>query len=99
MDFKPNTSSVKKEEPSTKKTLLKNVNLLHHHDQFERVFIASNQTKFEWEKHVKLINELKERKAKGETNLIIRHVCVISRPTRTANNPCSRGIDHSSQSS
>ena len=33
----------------------------------------SNWTKFECEKHAKLVNELKERKAKGETNLIIRN--------------------------
>ena len=64
MDFKPNTSSVKKEEPNTKKTLLKDVNLPHRHDQFERVFIASNRTKFEWEKHIKLINEQKKEKPK-----------------------------------
>ena len=68
-------------------------------NQFERVFIASDRTKFEWEKHVKLVNELKERKAKRETNLIIINGCIIFRPTRIANNPPCRGIDHSSQSS
>ena len=48
---------------------------------------------------MKLVNELKERKAKGETNWIIRNGCIISRPTHTASNPPSQGIDHSSQSS
>ena len=38
----------------------------------------SNQTKFEWEKHAKLVNELKERKAKGVTNLIIRNDCTYN---------------------
>ena len=38
-------------------------------------FIAPDRTKFEREKHVKLINELRERKAKGETNMIIRNGC------------------------
>ena len=51
-----------------KTTVISYSNLLHRHDQFERVFIAPDRTKFEWEKHVKLVNELRERKAKGETN-------------------------------
>ena len=51
---------------------------IDHHDQFERVFIAPDQTKFEQEKHVKLVNELRERKAKGETNLIIRNGCIYN---------------------
>ena len=82
-----------------KTTVISHSNLLRRHDQFERVFIASDQTKFEREKHVKLVNELRERKAKGETNLIIRNGCIISRPSHTASNPPSQGIDHSSQSS
>ena len=52
---------------------------------------------------MKLVNELKERKAKGETkgetNWIIRNGCVISRPAHTASNPPSQGIDHWFQSS
>jgi len=31
---------------------------------------------------MKLVNELKERKARGETNLIIRNGCIVSRPIR-----------------
>ena len=48
--------------------------------QFESVFIAPDQAKFEWEKHLKLVIKLRERKAKGETNLIVRNGCIISRP-------------------
>ena len=82
-----------------KTTVISRSNLLRHHDKFERVFIAPDRTKFEREKHAKLVNELRERKTKGETNLIIRNGCIITRPSRTASNPPSRGIDHSSQSS
>ena len=74
-------------------------NLLHRHDQFERVFIAPDRTKLEQEEHANLVNELRERKTKGETNLIIRNGCIITRPSRAASNPPSWGIDHSSQSS
>ena len=48
---------------------------------------------------MKLVNELKERKAKGETSLIIRNGCIISRPIRTVNNPPPQETSHSSQSS
>ena len=47
------------------KWLFSHSNLGCHHNQFEKVFIAPYWTKFEQEKHVKLVNELKERKAKG----------------------------------
>ena len=82
-----------------KMTVISRSNLLRCHDKFERVFIAPDRTKFEREKHAKLVNELRERKTKGETNLIIRNGCIITRPSRTASNPPSQGIDHSSQSS
>ena len=82
-----------------KTTVISRSNLLHRHDKFKRVFIAPDQTKFEREKHAKLVNELRERKTKGETNLIIRNGCIITRPSHPASNPPSQEIDHSSQSS
>ena len=63
-----------------KMTVISHSNLLHHHSQFERVFTAPDQTKLELEKYVKLVNELKEGKAKGETNVIIRNGCIILDP-------------------
>ena len=82
-----------------KTTVISHSNLLRRHDLFERIFIAPDQTKFEQEKHAKLLDELRERKAKGESNLIIRNGCIITRPSRTASNPLSQGIDRLSQSS
>ena len=71
--------------------------MLRRHDQFERVFIAPNQTGQtnlnEKSMQSWLIN-LRERKTKGETNLIIRNGCIITRPSCTASNPPSPGIDH-----
>ena len=87
------------EHEDDKTTVISRSNLLRQHDQYKRVFIAPDRTKFEREKHAKLVNELKERKTKGETNLIIRNGSIISRPTHTANNHSSQGSNHSSQSS
>ena len=81
-----------------KTTVIFHSNLLHRHNQYS---LLSIKAKFEWEKHAKLVNELKERKAKGEINLITRNGRIISRPTCTVSNLPSQGIDHdhSSQSS
>ena len=87
------------EQEDDKSTVISHSNWLCRHDQYKRVFIAPDRTKFERDKHVKLVNELKERKAKGETSLIIRNGCIISRPIHTVNNPPPQETSHSSQSS
>ena len=87
------------EHEDDKITVISRSNLLRHHDQYKGVFLAPDRTKFEREKHAKLVNELKERKTKGETNLIIRNGSIVSRPTHPANNQSSQGSNHSSQSS
>ena len=87
------------EHEDDKITVISRSNLLRQHDQYKRVFLAPDRTKFEREKHAKLVNELKERKTKGETNLIIRNGSIVSRPTHPANNQSSQSSNHSSQSS
>jgi len=66
------------EEEDDKSNVISHSNWLCRHDQYKRVFIAPDRTKFEREKYTKLVNELKERKARGETNLIIRNGCMVS---------------------
>ena len=44
-----------------KTTVFSHSNLLHHHDQFERIFIAPDCTKFKREKHVKSLCMLQEQ--------------------------------------
>ena len=44
-----------------------------HNEQYKTVFIASDGTKLEQEKHKRLVAELKEKISEGEENLIIRN--------------------------
>ena len=47
--------------------ILSHAHLLRHNDQYSDVFIVPDRTKFEREKHKKLVAELKERRTKGES--------------------------------
>ena len=49
-------------------------------------------TKFERNKHKKLVDELKERKRQGEENLIIRNGTIVKRPPRRHPHPVSAEI-------
>ena len=60
LSSEPLLSSIEHEDDKT--PVISHSSLLHHHDQYKKVFIAPDRTKFEWEKHVKLVNELKEVK-------------------------------------
>jgi len=51
---------------------------LHRHDQFNNIYLAPDRTNFEQVKH-KAVEELKQRRKNGETNLIIRNGNVIPR--------------------
>jgi len=51
---------------------------LCNHDQYKRVYIVADKTKFERKKHKKLVDELKQKRADGETNLIIRNGSILS---------------------
>ena len=58
--------------------------LLHRHDQFKRVFIVPDRTVLQREKHQRLVIQLRERKSRGETGLIIRNGSIITRHPHTA---------------
>jgi len=49
------------------------------------VFIAPDRTKFEREKHRKLVSELRSRRSKGETNLVIRNGAITTKLTAGGN--------------
>ena len=46
---------------------------LRKFDQYKKTYTASDITKFERQKHLKLVEELKCRRSHGEQNLIIRN--------------------------
>lgn len=87
------------EHEDDKVIILSRAYLLHRHDQYKRVFIAPDRTKFEREKHRKLVNELRQRQSQGETGLIIRNGNIITRSSRTEDSSLSKGTSHRSQSS
>ena len=63
-----------------KVSILSHTYLLCHNDQYSDVFIVPDRTKFEREKHKKLVAERKERHTKGESSLIIRNGAIVARP-------------------
>ena len=72
-----------------KSFLLSNSARLRQHDAYKTVYFSPDRTKFEHLKYKKLVEELKQRKAKGETNLIIRNNAIVYRNARTQTNPSS----------
>ena len=82
------------EHEENKSSILSCSHKLRNHDQYKCVYIVSDKTKFEREKHKKLVDELKQRRADGETNLIIRNGSIITRPHHvTSQQPSSDSRD------
>ena len=73
--------------------------LLRHIDKYQRVFIAPDITSFERQKYHKLVEELRERRAQGETGLIIWNGSVIVKPPRFDKPPPSSRTSQPVQSS
>ena len=67
-----------------KSFLLSNSAKLRQHDSCKTVYFTSDRTKFERLKYKKLVEELKQREAKGKTNLIIRNNAIVNRRTKTS---------------
>jgi len=67
-----------------KSFLLSNSARLRQHDSSKTVYFSPDRTKFERLKYKNLVEELKQRKAKGETNLIIRNNTIVNRRTRAS---------------
>jgi len=55
---------------------------LRKKEEYNKIYIAPDRTKLERVKHKKAVDELKQRRAKGESGLIIQNGVVTNR-----NNP------------
>ena len=67
-----------------KSLLLSQSYLLRRNSQHSNVFMAPDRTKFEREKHKKLVEELKERRSQCAKDLVIRNGVIISKHSRPA---------------
>ena len=86
------------DDASVRDSILYQSGKLRKHDQFKNVYIAPDRTKFEREKHQKLVAELKQRRSNGEQNLVIRNgsIVVFSRhPQRAAGPASDQSSNHS----
>ena len=68
------------EHEEDKLTLLSHSYLLRQNDLHKNALMAPDRTKFEREKHRKLVEELRERHSQGESGLIIRNGVNITKP-------------------
>ena len=73
------------ESEQDKTMLLSRSYLLRHNDSYKNVFIAPDRTKFEREKHRKLVSELRSRHSKGETSLVICNGAITTKLTAGSN--------------
>jgi len=67
------------EDFDDKNFLISHSHFLKRHDDYNRVFIVPDRSKIERLKHKQAIDELKQRRAKGETALVIRNGVVVKR--------------------
>ena len=65
------------EDTNDKIQLLSHSHFLKRYDQYNRIYIVPDRTKLVHAKHRKVVEELKQRQAQGETGLIIRNGVVI----------------------
>lgn len=66
-----------------KQSLLAVAPRLRSSNEFKQVYIVTDMTKLERERHRKVVVELKRRRSSGESNLIIRNGAIVSRRTHT----------------
>ena len=55
---------------------------LHFHKKFNKVYVSADRTRFEMEKHRKLVEKLKRQRELGKRNLIIRNWSIVHRQPR-----------------
>jgi len=60
--------------------------LLFRSESYKNVYLAPDRTKFEREKHKKLMTELRFRRSQGETSLVTRNGVIVTKAT-ARNNP------------
>ena len=78
-----------------KEYIVSHSHYLRRHSQFKNIYVSSDMTKFQRQKHKKLVQELKKRRERGERNLIILNGEIVMRRYRK---PTSGGIAPPSES-
>ena len=76
-DEKPRPLLISLENDNERAKILSQSGKLRRHNLYKNVYIAADKTKYEREKHKKLVDELKVRKSNGEKNLVIRNGSII----------------------
>ena len=82
--------------------LLSHSYFLRRYDQYNRIYFAPDRTQLERVKHKKVVEELKQRRAKGETGLIIRNGTVTNKQSHCSNStqsPDAQTTESTTQSS
>jgi len=57
--------------------------MLRKQEKYFRVFITPDRTKFECQKHRKLVDEMKRRRQSGEKNLAIQNGAIVTLPAHS----------------
>ena len=70
------------ENESDKATLIARSSQLRRHDKYENIYMVPDKTKFERAKHKRLVDKLKQRRAKGEVDLVIRNGSIMKKRPR-----------------
>ena len=71
--------------------LLSHSHFLRKNDSYSNIYIAPDRTKLERAKHRKLVEELKDRRSKGETSLVIRNGTIVQKQPNCNNS--AKGSD------
>ena len=101
-DDKPRPLLIGLESETEKAEILSQSGKLRRYDQYNDVYIVADKTKYERDKHKKLVDELKLRRSKGERNLVIRNGSIITsvpRPRVPTDQPPSKSPSDSSSRS
>ena len=84
------------EDYDDKNYLISHSHFLKCHDDHNKVFIVPDRSKLERIKHKKAVDELRQRRAKGETALMIRNGVVVRRQPHQVAPATSQSSDQSS---
>ena len=63
-----------------KATILSKSFILHQTSPYEDIFVSTDMTKAEHTRRKLLVEQLKSRKARGETDIIIHGDSIVTRP-------------------
>ena len=98
-DEKPRPLLISLENDNERAKILSQSGKLRRHNLYKNVYIAADKTKYEREKHKKLVDELKVRKSNGEKNLVIRNGNIILLAPRSQVSVGQQSSNSSSNSS